>query len=703
MNNKPGLKRFGIGLIQHLLAAAAMVAVAGLLLNSYISVESIDGTQTYRIFSMDMSREFEESDVYHDLFRSAVSDITQLVVIKEQLETNETFDATKKIDVTEYAGKIGMDDGCSVTAVYELDELIKWGKYGVNYTISSMSMTEFINYFGNVLFPENFTLDEYGQLCFDGFFRIEQEENLQADLPDGEEEVPQEQGSFGKSAEEIAMLSQLLQSYTEEQQEDMVFSYIMAENLDGIEVSREEDGRLRVAVSMLNCRYATVKGEKKLTGYADNWVDYMRLQSNVAAAIDSLTLNYQRYQVCNEAYRDGNTNVKYMIRMMTDGGIQTYTNVPELKNLNDEDVTEFFSEYRRYLIYYPDSLVFMGNTLLSEEELDGYIGMYDYAYPDTTHIWLGVDTNYAVEGDAFYNANEVYERIVPNVGKIIALILIFLLFWLGIGIYLTVTAGVMIDEEGGKTRYLNRFDHIWTEVFFLLGAAFVQAGIWGYHGILDVAAMAGRLPLEMMGGQFTRLYRYSVFGLYGVCASVAANLFWYSLVRRIKAGALWEDSLLHKIGIGFGKTVRFVFRHRNSVVSTLIPYNLFLFANLAGLVALYRLNGSEREMIFLLVLGIIVVFDCIVGVVLFKRNAERIEIVEGINRIRDGEVEFKLDTESLHGANRELADAVNNIGEGIRKAVRTSMKDEQMKTDLITNVSHDIKPLSPPSSIMWIC
>ena len=58
----------------------------------------------------------------------------------------------------------------------------------------------------------------------------------------------------------------------------------------------------------------------------------------------------------------------------------------------------------------------------------------------------------------------------------------------------------------------------------------------------------------------------------------------------------------------------------------------------------------------------------------------------------------KLDTEALHGDNREMADAVNNIGEGIRKAVSASMKDEQMKSDLITNVSHDIK--TPLTSII---
>jgi signal transduction histidine kinase len=94
----------------------------------------------------------------------------------------------------------------------------------------------------------------------------------------------------------------------------------------------------------------------------------------------------------------------------------------------------------------------------------------------------------------------------------------------------------------------------------------------------------------------------------------------------------------------------------------------------------------------------VICIDGIIGVKLFRSNAERIDIIDGIMRIRDGEVDYKLDVDSLSGTNRDMADAVNNIGEGIRKAVHTSMKDEQMKSDLITNVSHDIK--TPLTSII---
>lgn len=694
---KVTLKRIGIGLLQHILAAVIFIAVAGLLLNSYVEVESINGTQVYQVFPFESDQEFEESEVFHNLFRNAVSDITQLVMIKGQLETAGVFDPAKKVDVTAYAAKMGEDNECPVTAVYELDDMIKWGKYGVEKSNRILSMSEFVNYFGDVIFIENFKLDEFGQLRFAGFNKVGDEEKKQEEDIAAANEV-KEDNMVGSSenAEQQKLLQQAFDKYSNDELEDMVFSYIMTRGLDNITMSREDDGSYSIYLQLLNCRYETVGGEKQLLALADNWIDYMKLQNNVEMSIEQLTLNYQRYQVCNEAYMEGKSNIKYMIRMMTDDGICTYTNVSELAEMEDNDVTEFFSEYRRYLIYYPDDLEFMGNTVLSEEEIDEYISVYDYAYPDTTHIWLGIDTGYGVHEDVFYNASAVYNRIVPNVGRIIAGMIGLAVIWLGIGIYLTVTAGVSVNEEGERMESLNRFDRLWTEVSMLLAAAFVYGGYRGYRILLGMSGTAGVIPSEIWGIQLTRLYRYGVFAVYGVYVSVAFNLIWYSLVRRVRCGNLWTDSLLYRLCMGIRNTVLFVFRHRNSVISTMIPYNLFLFSNLIGGIAIY--NFRRERLIAVLILVGIIVFDGIVGVLLFKRSAEQVEIVEGINRIRDGEVDFKLATKNLHGASREMADAVNNIGEGIRKAVKTSMKDEQMKTDLITNVSHDIK--TPLTSII---
>lgn len=693
---KNTLKRVGIGLLQHFLAALILIAVAGILLNSYVEVESIDGLQVYKIFPFESDQEFEESEVFHDLFRNAVSDITQLVMIKGQLETGGVFNPSKKIDVTQYAAQMSEEHQCPVTAVYELDDLIKWGKSGVGYTDRTMSQSEFVNYFGNVLYVENFGLDEDGQLCFVGFNRVVAEDVEQKDdaLSEGQPDSGEEQP--GTETEYEAQLRNAFETCPVDLLEDKVSSYIMKQGIDGIVSSREDDGILSISISLLNCRYETVDGEKQLLAYADNWIDYMKLQENAVLSIEQLTWNYQRYQVCNDAYREGRSNIKYMVRMMTDDGMCTYTNVSDLEDAEDNAVTEFFSEYRRYLIYYPDSLVFMGNTVLSEEEIDQYISVYDYAYPDTTHIWLGIDTSYGVQEDAFYNAWAVYNQIVPNVGRILAWIIVLVVAWLGLGLYLTITAGVSFNEDGERIEKLNRFDRIWTEVALLLALALLYGGRWGYQMLQGMSGTEGVIPSEIWGIQLTRLYRYGVFAAYGVYVSLSVSLIWYSLVRRVRCGNLWTDSFLYSLCVWIRNTVIFVFRHKNSVISTLIPYNLFLFANLIGGISVYSFRG-ERILAGLILVGIIL-FDGIVGVLMFKRSAEQVEIVEGINRIRDGEVEFKLATNNLHGASREMADAVNNIGEGIRKAVKTSMKDEQMKTDLITNVSHDIK--TPLTSII---
>ncbi|MCM1189332.1 MAG: HAMP domain-containing histidine kinase [bacterium] len=697
-------KRFVAGLAQHLVAAGILLAVAGIVLNSYIRVDSIDGTRMYRVFPADSGLEFEESEVYHDLFRNAVSDITQLVMIKSQLETDGVFDPTKIIDVTEYAGKIGADGGCRVSVAYELDDLIKWGRYGVEYTNRIMSISDFVNYFGYVIYPENYTLDEYEQLCFDGFFRVGDDTLPTGEYPtDAEGNIPEgaEAAYYGKSWEEVEFIREKMQERMEErdfdiqQLEDMVFAYIMTQNLDNIEVSHE-DGSSLVLFPVLNCRYATTDGEKQLIRYTDNWVDYLRLQTNVVAAIENLSLNFQRYQICKEVYEADKSNAKYMIRVSSGDEISTYTNTPELQDAPDEDVTEFFSEYRRYLIYYPDSLMFMGNTVLEEEELFDYINTYEYAYPDATHIWLGVDTDYPVEGDAFYNANAVYTRIVPNIGRFFGLIAALLVLWLALGIYLTVTAGIYTDENGVKGRYLNRFDRLWTEVLLLIAACLVYGGVSGYRVLINIAEDVGTAAPKVSALQTMNIYQYGVFALYGVYLNLCAGIVWYSLVRRLKSNNLWRDSLLHRIGTGFAKAARFISRHRNSVTGILVPYNLYLFLNLVGAVAVF--SYREQKTAAVLILAGIILFDSVIGVIMFRRGGEQNEIVKGINRIRDGEVDYKLDAESLHGANRDLADAVNNIGEGIRKAVKTSMKDEQMKTDLITNVSHDIK--TPLTSII---
>lgn len=676
---QPTWKRVGLGLLQHTIALGIMIIVAQILFNSYLSAGSMNGSKTYYLDPLTAPQEFEDSDTFGEIFQTAVADITRLVVIKGQVETDGRFDAHKHIDVSEFASRKGGGNGCPVTAVYELDDLIKWGKYGIEYTNRAMSMSDFVNYFGKSVVPENFMLDQNGQLYFNGFIK-KTEEDLQEEEPD----------------EQQLVIMEAMNGYTREQLEDMVFSYIIARTPDEVSMYREDDGTLTVYIRMLINRYEPIDGNGQLFEYASDWVEYIHLQQNVAETITSLTENYRQYQNCNSLYEEGRSNIKYAVRMMTPEGLKICSNVSEVEGYDEAGLTDYFSEFRRYLIYYPDSLEFMGNTRLTEEDIYAYMREYAYAYPEATHIWIGVDTGYSITGDAFYHANSIYQKIVPYIKLIISLLFFLAFLWSCISMYLTVTAGVARGENGEDVLYLNRIDHIWTEFLILAGAGGVYGGYRGYVFLLKIADRVFQGSLQQAGTGTEMLYGYGCYGAFGFLISLMFATLWYSLVRRMKSGNLWRDSFACFLVSTAVKFLRHVFRHKNSVISILLPYNMFLLANLITYIAADKLITDRNIKIFLLTgIGIL---DVLIGLILFKHNAERVDIVEGINRIRRGEVDYKLDTENLHGANREMADAVNNIGEGIRNAVRTSMKDEQMKTDLITNVSHDIK--TPLTSII---
>lgn len=696
---KPTLKRLCLELVQHLTAAGIMIAIAVILFNSYIGVTSMKEATTYWLDPLDTEPTFEDTDVYNSIVNTSVSDVLQFVAIREQLETDGEFDSDKHINVTQYAGKAADGYNCDVTAVYTLEDLIKWGKNGVEYNIRAMSMSDFVNYFGNAASRDNFALDEFGQLYFAGFRdagfcpKAGNTAYMNGVYP-MEDLVSKASEEADTEALDLAMAA-----YTKEQLEDMAFSYIMAANAEEINVQREDDGNLTVYVNMLSCRYETVDGIRQLTEYAGNWNDYIKLQQNLASTIESLNSGYRLYQNATQIYSEGTTNLTYVVRMMSDNGVtRTYTNVSDMEEKSDDDITEIFSEYRRYFVYYLDNLEFAGITNLTEGDIYRFMNDSGYTYPENTRIWMAVDTAYTIEGDAFSNAYAVFERIVPNIVKILAVVAILAFGWLGILGYLTLTAGVAYGEDGERVSYTSGIDRIWTEIMLLIAAALLYAAYRGTDILNAVADSVYNSHSELLGMNATKFYEYGSFGLFGGAVSIAVDILWLSIVRRARSKMIWRGSFVYWIITNFKKAAYFVFSHRNTAVSTLLPYNVFILVNLLGSFAIFKSFEEDRTtQAIICVLGIVLI-DGLVGMILFRQNAEKIDIVDGINRIRDGEVDYKLEVDSLTGNNREMADAVNNIGEGIRKAVHTSMKDEQMKTDLITNVSHDIK--TPLTSII---
>ncbi len=73
-------------------------------------------------------------------------------------------------------------------------------------------------------------------------------------------------------------------------------------------------------------------------------------------------------------------------------------------------------------------------------------------------------------------------------------------------------------------------------------------------------------------------------------------------------------------------------------------------------------------------------------------------LMDGAKKMRGGDLESKVDTKFLIGSFREFAGELNGLADVAMLAAQKQLKSDRMKTELITNVSHDIK--TPLTSII---
>ncbi len=90
--------------------------------------------------------------------------------------------------------------------------------------------------------------------------------------------------------------------------------------------------------------------------------------------------------------------------------------------------------------------------------------------------------------------------------------------------------------------------------------------------------------------------------------------------------------------------------------------------------------------------------DAAAFVYLIYKAIGRSRLKDGVKKISCGELGYEISLDKLVGDQRDIAKNINSIGEGMEAAVAKSVKSERLKTDLITNVSHDIK--TPLTSII---
>ena len=294
----------------------------------------------------------------------------------------------------------------------------------------------------------------------------------------------------------------------------------------------------------------------------------------------------------------------------------------------------------------------------------------DYGYYDEYGNYVPDESIFTGEITGVKEINDVISTagIAAIVLALVAIVMLMIII---------VWTGRFNREEEGQI-HLNWFDRIWSELHLCVVVAFacfvvLLTGslmyLWtseNWFGVFQPKygseAYYGA-PNDMMLVLIIIGMTVSVISTY---ASVAA------LVKKIKAKQFWEKSLVGGIFLAAYRAVK----------------------------------GSDNTMLKVLAVLTVSCFLCatwfglpVVLVLLFVFVPRQIkkyrQICRGVEEVKNGNLSYQIpteaDTKGVMGEFDRLAADINKISEAQNIAVQNELKNQRMKTDLISNVSHDLK------------
>ncbi len=258
-------------------------------------------------------------------------------------------------------------------------------------------------------------------------------------------------------------------------------------------------------------------------------------------------------------------------------------------------------------------------------------------------------------------------------------------------IYLICVCGKSKDGKQ-KTMWL---DNIWAEVHFAVMFLFGAVAFVLFVSVINRYAM----------GHFPHNLTNAVLGAALALVSIVAITSLLSIVRNIKCKRFVETSIIIRIirwcWRVFVKIVKWIYGKAKEFKSIIFK----VLSQKTGIILISML------FVYTALIGIFGVFTIIspiwlaFGVMLFGfasfiaayRAKDLDEIKKGVSEVRGGNVAYKI-PELKSEDMKVLAANINDIAKGLDESVSAKIKAERLKTELITNVSHDLK--TPITSII---
>ena len=453
--------------------------------------------------------------------------------------------------------------------------------------------------------------------------------------------------------------------FVELSQLDEKFAPQGAENiLDAVNKSTEWNGRLEDAYkelfTLLDCIRA-IQSDEQFNDY----------ETSLASVFHSVG-----------DYTEGSTNLTYLF---ADKETQTiYTNKKAYSSYAqlEQNLEKIFKE-KAYAVVYPELSECVTN--IPGADLQVWNHTIDQSFDTKDFVFaVSVDTKFSV-ADSMADEAENYETYSKLMFPMLAGAIFGSVLWLIGMVWLTVTAGRKPKDE---EIHLNGFDRWYTEI-----AAGTVIGIW-LAGTIISGTLIANSSLGYSHAVVTVIVTCLICGTYTMAWFLIGYL---SLVRRIKAGTLWKNSLIRTVLKWIGKCsgklsdfARAFSRNTAEKIKVLLVGGAFLF--LQFLIIGCGFTGAGVFLIILLIVDA-------AAVIFIIRKADGLDLImDGLKKISDGELQYKIKTDTLTGKQKVMAEYINNIGSGLDAAVENSLKKERMQTELITNVSHDLK--TPLTSII---
>ena len=383
-----------------------------------------------------------------------------------------------------------------------------------------------------------------------------------------------------------------------------------------------------------------------------------------------------------------------------------YFNIEKGQTNSNVDIFEEYVQDYGYFVGFnvPYYTIENSTDIIQDEYIHNEAQEELYIIPGSDDVYSNIDINERVYKRAYLKDFQVYtsykeefkegnskalmfyylENIKTYENIIYLLIPISIILILIICIFLVNSIGY--NKENDKIE-LADFDKIPIEVLVILFAVVFVFSII----ILD------EMDLKIENIQNL----ISMFSSFYILNFAILEVILVTIIKRIKAKSFIKTSFIGKLLIKIWNLIKKCFKFFLNFIKNLrrrIVYNVST-ARILIIILIYFILNSLLIAVFSF--GGFIVALIIFGFTLYQillRIESFKQMEQGLKNIYEGNNKEKLNKEKVTPEFRQAVEYINDISKGFENAVTESLKSERLKTELITNVSHDIK--TPLTSII---